>query len=541
MEIYIVLIGSIIILAASSAILFIRAQKLKVKCNSYIDTIAEKEILLADNISLVEDNNTRYAKVIDVDLYVKSEKDLLLEEIKLKRIEVDTYVAETKQKLYEERKEKREQVNIYVVETRASIDSEILEKRAAADNYLALKQTEADVQNKLLNELNQKYTNALTVFKALESELSLYNDEVEVKDFGLYKPIYDYNTSEEYKSKLEYNYLMQKQAVQSDTAALCNRVWTVDGSVAEGKKMIKLQKKLMMFAFNGECDAMIAKMKWNTATKTIERIEKAYEIINKLGQSNEIQITYDYLKLKKEELALTHEYLNKIQDEKEEQRMIREQMREEEKGKREYDIAQREAAEDEKRYQKALLRVKENLQFADISEVNALTDQINLLEQKLLEATEKKERAISMAQLTKVGHIYIISNIGSFGEDVYKIGMTRRLEPIDRVKELSGASVPFQFDVHAVIFSDNAPQLEYDLHKFFKEKRINRVNGRKEFFKVSLEEIEEYIKHIGGVIKVTKKAEAREYRETVAMINSFLDSKDIDTISEDVIFPQSLI
>ena len=118
------------------------------------------------------------------------------------------------------------------------------------------------------------------------------------------------------------------------------------------------------------------------------------------------------------------------------------------------------------------MKVKENLQFADKSEVDALTLQINLLEQKLVEATERKERAISMAQLTKVGHIYIISNIGSFGEDVYKIGMSRRLEPIDRVKELSGASVPFQFDVHAVIFSDNAPQLEYDLHKFLKTKEL---------------------------------------------------------------------
>jgi hypothetical protein len=222
--------------------------------------------------------------------------------------------------------------------------------------------------------------------------------------------------------------------------------------------------------------------------------------------------------------------------------MIREQMREEEKGKREYEIAQREAAEDERRYQKALLRIKDELQFADKDEVDTLNNQIKQLEEKLKEATEKKERAISMAQLTKVGHIYIISNIGSFGEDIYKIGMTRRLDPNDRVRELGGASVPFQFDVHAIIYSDNAPQMEYELHKHFKDKRINRVNGRKEFFKVSLDEIEEFVnKDPGASIKITKSAEAKEYRETIALINSLLAHQEIQEIETESKFPESLL
>ncbi|MGE3727310.1 MAG: GIY-YIG nuclease family protein, partial [Candidatus Sericytochromatia bacterium] len=145
------------------------------------------------------------------------------------------------------------------------------------------------------------------------------------------------------------------------------------------------------------------------------------------------------------------------------------------------------------------------------------------LEQKLAEAEirlhdaeEAKKRAISQAQLTKCGHVYVISNIGSFGEDVFKIGMTRRLDPMDRVKELGDASVPFPFDVHAMIYSEDAPGLENQLHKLFNESRLNRVNNRKEFFRVGLKDIEKAAHKFGATVEFTKIAEAKEYRESVA-------------------------
>jgi hypothetical protein len=119
--------------------------------------------------------------------------------------------------------------------------------------------------------------------------------------------------------------------------------------------------------------------------------------------------------------------------------------------------------------------------------------------------------------MTKSGHIYVISNIGSFGEDVYKIGMTRRLEPMDRVKELGDASVPFEFDVHALIHSENAPELENKLHKLFDNKRVNLVNNKKEFFNITLPEIEKAVKEFYGDIEFTKMAEAKQYRETISM------------------------
>ena len=143
--------------------------------------------------------------------------------------------------------------------------------------------------------------------------------------------------------------------------------------------------------------------------------------------------------------------------------------------------------------------------------------QLEELAGKLKEAEERNQRAISMAQQTKQGHVYIISNIGSFGEHVYKIGLTRRLEPLDRIHELGGSSVPFEFDVHALIFSEDAPALEHKLHKHFVMMQVNKVNCRKEFFRVDLRQIREEMKELGITGKWTMAAEAAEYRETLAI------------------------
>jgi len=153
-------------------------------------------------------------------------------------------------------------------------------------------------------------------------------------------------------------------------------------------------------------------------------------------------------------------------------------------------------------------------------ELKSLNEKINDLESKLREAEDRAERAISMAQLTKRGHIYIISNIGSFGEGIYKIGMTRRLDPIDRVDELGDASVPFKFDIHAIIKSDNAPELEKQLHNHFSESRVNKINLRREYFKVSLDEIEDYLKeNFQGEYDLILLPKAKEYRETIYLEN----------------------
>ena len=395
------------------------------------------------------------------------------------------------------------------------------------DEEIAKRKSEITNSTVKLDELNEKYSSSYNVYESLQKEIDLFSETLEIGSYGLYRPQFNYDTSEKYKNELDVNYQKQKARIKNDTAIVCPNEWIVGNSKTEGKKMTTRYKKLMLYAFNGECDALITKVRWNNLNKTKERIEKAFIDINKLGEVLATSITAHYKNLKLEELYLTHEYEEKKYEEKEEQRRIREQMREEEKAQKELERAQKEAEEEELRFQKALDKARKELGSAGQDEVDDLNNQIVLLEKKLQEAQEKKERALSMAQLTKVGHIYVITNIGAFGEEVVKIGMTRRLDPLDRVRELGDASVPFQFDIHAIIYSDNAPQLESALHKKFHDRRVNRINNRKEFFKVSLEDIEIFVnEHIDAEIEFTKIAEAREYRETIFISNTIVAEKD---------------
>ncbi len=402
------------------------------------------------------------------------------------------------------------------------------------------KQNEIKIAEERLNELNDKYQASLKIHEGLEYEITLYNDSLEIGTFGLYEPQFSFETSDKFKVEIDNNYLKQKELIKCGEAVICTTEWTVGGSKTEGRKMTNQYKKLMLYAFNGECEGLIAKVKWNNAIKTKERIQKTFDSINKLGESQTIHITTEFLNLKLEEFALTYEYEQKKYEEKEEQKRIREQMRDEEKAQRELEREQKDAEEEERIFQKALDKARKELGSASQTDLNNLNEQIKTLEQKLQEAHERKERAISLAQLTKVGHIYVISNLGSFGENVYKIGMTRRLDPLDRVKELSDASVPFHFDVHAIIYSENAPQLEYELHQKFSDRRLNRINNKKEFFKASLDEIEAFVKeHANAEIEFTKLAEAREYRETLTMLEQL--NKLIDAAKEEGKFPTSLL
>lgn len=351
----------------------------------------------------------------------------------------------------------------------------------------------------------------------LHTDLKALDEEANLQSYGVYEPRYDFATSELYQARLEEIRSRQKEMIKSETAASSSANWTVNGSAAEGRKQIKQTIRLMLRAFNGEADAAVAKVKYNNFSVMESRIRKAFETINNLAQVQQCRISQKYLSLKIDELFLAFEYQEKLQAEKEEQRQIREQMREEERALREIEKARADAEKEERRYEDALERARREAETAVGESQQRLQSQIEELQAKLDEAQRMKERAISQAQLTRSGHVYVISNIGSFGEDVYKIGMTRRLEPMDRIRELSDASVPFDFDVHAVIYADDAPALESALHRHFDRHRINRVNQRKEFFGVSIHEIAKVVREHHGEIEFTLTAEARDYRTTLAI------------------------
>lgn len=385
--------------------------------------------------------------------------------------------------------------------------------------------------------LTTEYNKAHQVYEKLQKEISLLEESLEMTEFGIYKPHFDFGTSDKYRSELDHLNDMEKEMIKAGSAIVCDAEWTVSGSKAEGKKMTKQNHKLMLRAFNGECDAALAKVRWDNAVKMEERIRKAFETINKSGEVNRSHITNQYLDLKLDELRLTFEYQEKIKQEKDEQRQIQEEMREEEKARREIERAKEEAEKEEARYQKALEKAREDAQKASGDKLDKLNDKVKQLEEQLKAAQDLKERAISRAQITKSGHVYIISNIGSFGENVFKIGMTRRLEPLDRVKELGDASVPFPFDVHAIAYSENAPELENRLHKQFETNRLNLINNRKEFFSIDLDRIESWAQDSNIDLRLTKIAEARDYRESLA-IRAKGNEAVIQAIKEEV--PQSI-
>jgi len=367
------------------------------------------------------------------------------------------------------------------------------------------------------DSLDAEYANAKATYDRLSKQVALLEENLEDISFGLYEPHFNFDTPDEYKARVEAVREKQKAMLRSGDAAKFAIAWSVGGSRREGERMQKQYMKLLLRAFNGECDAAIARVSWNNATKMEERIRKSFEVVNDLGGVMHVSISPPYLELKVEELRLEYELEEKKHQIAEEQRRIREQMRDEEKTRREAEQAQEESAAEESLFERALEKARVDLAKSQGEEHNRLNDRIVELQAQLEAARTKGRRAKALAELTKAGYVYVISNVGSFGEGVFKIGMTRRLDPMDRVKDLGDASVPFPFDVHAMVYSEDAPTLEWELQRHFADRSLNLVNKRKEFFRVSIEELEILAKEKGLKIYFTRLAEAREYRETLTM------------------------
>jgi len=277
-------------------------------------------------------------------------------------------------------------------------------------------------------------------------------------------------------------------------------------------------ERFVLDAFNGKVDSILSRVRHDNYGKLKQEINDAFTLVNYGGRAfREARIADEYLAARIAELKWAAIAQELKKQEQEEQRRLREQIREEEKARREYERAMREAAKEDEMLRKAMAKAQAQMAEATEEQRSQYEAQLAELNIRLQEAEERNQRAISMAQQTRRGHVYIISNIGSFGDNIYKIGLTRRLEPMDRVKELGDASVPFDFDVHAIILSDDAPALEMQLHKHFVISQVNKVNHRKEFFRASLADIRREIETLGIDAKWTMAAEAREYRETLAI------------------------
>nr|DAF42008.1 MAG TPA: STRUCTURAL MAINTENANCE OF CHROMOSOMES PROTEIN [Caudoviricetes sp.] len=409
-----------------------------------------------------------------------------LEELKKSKMSIEQMDAfELQQSIIDKKKE--------LDELNSNVEKLSTEKKTLADK---------------LNELSQKIDNA--------------NSTIEMQEYGLYEPKYDFATSLGYKEKLTEIRKNQKEMIRKKVAVDYREDWTVDGSKAKGTKMTNDSIKLVLRAFNNECEAAINKVKYSNYDSIQKRIERSYEQINKLTSVTQVSISYYYLDSKLEELALAYEYAKKKEQEKEELREQRQREREEKALQKE--VAQKKKVIDKEinHFKNVIAELQEKLKsITDDNEATAINKQLSELEQKIGERDHEKEELDYRTANASAGYVYIISNIGSFGKDVFKIGVTRRLDPTERISELSSASVPFKFDIHALIFSYDAYKLETELHNYFDNYKINKVNNHKEFYKIPIEKIKEKLAEYKELtIDFEEMADAEEYRQTLAIENN---------------------
>ena len=397
---------------------------------------------------------------------------------------------------------------------------------AAAEHEDILQKLDKDVakRERTISDLDKTISDK-------KSKIIWMDDEILVQEFGLYKPQYDFANSLDYKERLAKVRDQQKTLIKEKRAVNGNTSWQVNGSASKGKKMVSDTQKLLLRAFNTECDDIISKVKYTNFDASLDRIYKSSDAISKLGSIMNISVSNDYLDLKIKELRLAFEYQQKKQEEKEAQKAERAELREAAKLQKEIELQRKKIEKEQTHYQTAYEKL--------LKQLEATPDNVDLIKKKAelenqLQDIEKAIQDIDYREANhKAGYVYIISNIGAFGDNVYKIGMTRRLDPQDRVDELGDASVPFNFDVHAMIFSDDAPALEAALHKAFEDKKLNMVNTRREFFNVTLDEIKEVVKkNFDKTVEFIDVPDAEQYRVSQKMKNdgriSSADSKDME-------------
>lgn len=345
--------------------------------------------------------------------------------------------------------------------------------------------------------------------KAMKNIIEGYGDQYLIPTYSLLDDLADEFGHTEAGEKLKAARDKTRFMIKNHKAAKCDYV-------EANRKETAIN--FVVDAFNGKVDSILSKVKKDNYGTLDQKIKDAFQVVNNNGMAfRNAAITSEYKDARIEELKWAVVAQELKWEEQEEQRRIKEQIREEEKAKREYEKAMKEAQKEEATLKRLIEIAQKEVSVANEEQKAKFDLKLRELELKLKEAEEKNQRALSMAQQTKSGNVYIISNIGSFGEDVYKIGMTRRLEPLDRVKELGDASVPFEFDVHAMIYSEDAPAFERALHKKFLRLQMNKVNPRKEFFKVTLADIKSEIDKMEINAKWTMTAEARQYKESLAI------------------------
>jgi hypothetical protein len=355
----------------------------------------------------------------------------------------------------------------------------------------------------------------------VEASLSLNNLEKEIaetkaslietqeiamlQEVGVYQYTSVLDTASGYSEKIaEIRSSIKERNIANGGAIRAAQGWTVNGSTAEGSKMVKEFSKLMLRAYNGEVDDAIRTLKPFKLQAAVDRVNKVEQSIEKLGKTMQIEIDDSYHKLRVEEIRLTADFLAKKEEEKELQKEERLRLKEEEKAQKEFEREKEKLSKELMHHQAVLAKADETGNLKVIEEAKAKIAEV----ESSISGVEERVANI------RTGYVYVISNIGSFGESVLKIGLTRRIDPEERIQELSDASVPFKFDIHAIIFSADAVSLEKQLHQELDKYRLNKVNTRKEFFNTSPVHVKELLSKLNteSILTYKEEAEAPEWR-----------------------------
>lgn len=330
------------------------------------------------------------------------------------------------------------------------------------------------------------------------------SDERALQDAGIYRYHHPLEHAAAYKDRLAVLSSKVVDLVKSSAAIEMSNTFTFDNSLAKGRKMTTDLSKLMLRAYNSEVDNSLRSLRAGNALAAKKRVEASRKAIAKLGMMMEMRVSDEYHALRIEEVELTADFLAKKQEEREAAREERARLREEARIAKEL-AAEREQLDKERSH---ILNALEALQAGGESD-SALEEKLAAIDKAI---TDNDYRIANI----RAGYVYVVSNRGAFGEGVVKIGMTRRLEPIERVTELSGASVPFRFDLHGLFFSENAVTLEAELHRHFSHRRVNHANTRKEFFFATPSEVKEILElKIGNLLEFVEHAESTEYLQSL--------------------------
>lgn len=345
---------------------------------------------------------------------------------------------------------------------------------------------------------------AVANLNAVRAQVIATDEVAALQEVGIYEYRHPLQDAVAYRSRLTDIKDQLKAMVSARTAVRSATSWTVDGSAQKGTAMVREVSKLMLRAYNAEADNCVRTLRPHTLHSATIRLGKTRDTITRLGKTMSIQISEDYHRKRLMELELTADYLVKQEEEKERIRAERERQKEEEAARRDFEREKTRLLKEQAHYITALTRLQERGDSTGAAEIQARLDQV-------AESIADVDRR---AANIRAGYVYVISNVGAFGENMIKVGMTRRLDPRDRVRELGDASVPFKFDVHAFIFSEDAVTLETQLHHNLEHCRVNQVNRRREFFRTTPAEVLTLLERVAGshLIEFTEIPEALEWR-----------------------------